>query len=117
MPIFSTKYDTKTIPARAKRQNINYPLIHEEPNDLSKISLTLNKTTLKFVDGQWSGSGSGSQPHNNVNHRTADKDAAAIKKKLRRMDEENNLQQLKIDILLDMLTENMNELNVFKKPQ
>lgn len=113
MPIFSKKYDIKTIPARAKRQNINYPLIHEEPNDLNNISLTLNKNTYKLIDGQWISSN-----HQNGSMTGAnDEDVTAIKKRLRRVEEEHNLQQLKIDILLDMLTENLNELNVLKNSQ
>lgn len=102
----------KTIPPRGKRQNINYPLVHEELNDLNNINLTLNKTTLKFHNGTWL-----QLDQQGRSNGAPDENSSIVKQKLRQMEEENNLNQLKIDLLLDMLTENLSELNVLKNPQ
>lgn len=114
MPIFSTtKFEVKTIPPRAKRPNINYPLIYEELNDLNNISLTLNNTTYEFHNGAWLQF----VQQTNGNSTAYDENPSQITRKLHKTEEENNLKQLKIDILLDMLTENLNELHVLKKAQ
>lgn len=105
MPIFSKKFEIKHIPPRAKRY-INCPQIQEKINDFQIVQLNLNKKKLKFVNGTWSLSQQSS-------HDT-DINIDINKKKLQKLEEENNLKQVKIDVLLDMLTENLTELNIIR---
>lgn len=99
MPIFSRKFDIKNVPARAKRQ-MNCPQIDENLNDYRAIQLHLGKKRLKFVNGSWIGQ-----------HISEPDNADGMKRDLQRLEEANNLNQIKIDVLLDMLTENLAELN------
>lgn len=104
MPIFSKKFDIKSIPQRGKRDS-NCPQIQEKLDDYQIIQLNLtNKKKLKFVDGTWI-----------VTQQPADADdITAMRKRLQKLEEENNLNQIKVDILLDMLTENLAELKIFR---
>lgn len=106
MPIFSKKFDVKTLPSRGKRNGINCPPIQEKLDDFETISVNLSgQRQLKFVDGEWL---------LNQSTGTVD-DVNALKRKVQRLEEENNLNQVKVDVLLDMLTENLAELNVLRK--
>lgn len=104
MPIFSRKFDIKSVPARSKRQ-INCPAIEENFDDYRSIQFSLGKKRLKFIDGAWIiGHG----------HAADSDDVGDMKRQIQRLEEANNLNQIKIDVLLDMLTENMAELNVLR---
>lgn len=104
MPIFSKKFYIKTIPPRAKRHPSG-PQVQEKLIDIQTLQINLNKKKLKFVDGSWL-----------VSNQCGDMDdISVIKKKIQKLEEENNLKQVKIDILLDMLSENLAELNVIRK--
>lgn len=104
MPIFSKKFDIKLIPQRIKR-DASCVHIQEKLDDFQTIQFSLaHKKKLKFVDGMWI-----------VCQQTADADDfAAMKKRLHKLEEENNLSQIKVDILLDMLTENLAELKILR---
>lgn len=104
MPIFSRKFDIKNIPQRGKRDG-TCPYIQEKLDDFQNIQLNLtNKKKLKFVDGTWI-----------VTQHTADADdITMMRRRLQKLDEENNLNQIKVDILLDMLTENLAELKILR---
>lgn len=106
MPIFSKKFDVKTLPSRGKRHAVNCPSIQEKLDDYETISVNLSgQRQLKFVDGEWLLT----QSSYNVD------DISALKRKVHKLEEENNLNQVKVDVLLDMLTENLAELNVLRK--
>lgn len=105
MPLFSKKFDVKPIPARGKRNGVDCPPIQEKIDDIDNISLYLGKQQAKFVDGSWILSSNGSN---------AD-DFVAVKRKMQKLEEENNLNRIKIDVLLDMLTENLAEVNVLRR--
>lgn len=102
MPIFSRKFDIKSVPARSKRQ-MHCPQMEENLNDYRAIKLHLGGKCIQFVNGAWSGQ-----------HGSESKDVGATKRDLQRLEEANNLNQIKIDVLLDMLTENLAELNVLR---
>lgn len=102
MPIFSRKFDIKNVPARSKRQ-MNCPHIEENLNDYRAIQLHLGRKRMKFVNGTWIG-----------HHGSESDDVGVMKRDLQRLEEANNLNQIKIDVLLDMLTENLAELNMLR---
>lgn len=104
MPIFSKKFDIKTIPPRAKRHSSG-PQVQEKLSDVQTLQINLNRKKLKFIDGLWF-----------VSHQCGDMDdISIIKNKIQKLEEENNLKQVKVDILLDMLSENLAELNLIRK--
>lgn len=104
MPIFSKKFDIKNIPARTKR-DASCAQIQEKLDDFQTIQVNLaNKKKLKFVDGTWIG----------TQQQTDTDDIAMMRKRLQKLEEENNLNQIKVDILLDMLTENLAELKILR---
>lgn len=104
MPIFSRKFDIKSVPARSKRQ-INCSSIEENFDDYRSIQLNLGKNKLKFINGAWIiGHG----------HAVNSADVGDMKREMQRLEEANNLNHIKIDVLLDMLTENLAELNVLR---
>lgn len=108
MPIFSKKFDVKSLPSRGKRHGGNGPPIQEKIDDFESISVNLSgQRQLKFVDGEWLLT----QSSGNVD------DVNALKRKVHKLEEENNLNQVKVDVLLDMLTENLAELNVLRKAE
>lgn len=101
MPIFSKKFDIKNIPTRAKR-HIECPQDHEKIDDIQSVQINLLKKKMKFADGRWI-------------QQSDTGDIGVIKKKLQKLEEENNLKQIKVDILLDMLTENLAELDILRR--
>lgn len=104
MPIFSKKFDIKNIPQRSKRDGTSSH-IQEKLDDYQVIQLNLaNKKKLKFVDGTWIVTQQGDLD-----------DVIAMQKRLQKLEEENNLNQIKVDVLLDMLTENLSELKMLRK--
>lgn len=103
MPIFSRKFDVKHLPARSKRQT-SCPPIEESPNDYRIIHLNLGKKRIKFEGGTWI-----------IGQHTADTgNLIGLKQEIQQLKEANNLNRLKIDVLLDMLTENLAELNTLR---
>lgn len=104
MPIFSKKFDIKNIPQRGKRDS-SCVQIQEKLDDFQVIQMKLtNKKKLKFIDGTWIVT---QQP-------TDADDVTMMRKRLQKLEEENNLNQIKVDILLDMLTENLTELKILR---
>ncbi|XP_078491448.1 protein chibby homolog 1-like [Ciona intestinalis] len=75
--------------------------------DYGSASLKLNGNELKFEDGAWqSEGGAGGVPH---------REMIKLKKENTRITEENNMLRLKIDILLDMLSEATAESHILEK--
>lgn len=95
MPIFSRKFDVKHLPARSKRQT-SCPPIEENLNDYRTISLNLGNKRIKFVGSTWI-----------IGQHTADTgNLIELKQEMQQLKEANNLNQIQVDVLLDMLTEN-----------
>lgn len=105
MPIFNRKFETKPIPARVLRGNSFCPIITEDLNEYRTIGLNLGSRELRFVDGLWV-----------QGHRKSEiDDAICLNRRLKVLEEQNNMNELKIEILLDLLTEHANELNFLKQ--
>uniref|UniRef100_T1H6P3 Uncharacterized protein n=1 Tax=Megaselia scalaris TaxID=36166 RepID=T1H6P3_MEGSC len=99
MPLFNKKFESKSIPARSGRCNIEFPPISE---DLDDFEINLNKEL--HVKGNWLQS----------NKKEDIDDFGRLNDKIKNLEEENNMNQVKIDVLLDLLTENVSELNAVK---
>ncbi|EDW84655.1 uncharacterized protein Dwil_GK14229 [Drosophila willistoni] len=104
MPLFNKKFESKPIPARQNRCNIGHPVVTEDLDDFRHISLNLGNKELRFADGIWMHSS-----------RKGDvDDMLRLNKKFRALEEENNMCNLKIEVMLDLLAEHATELNELK---
>ncbi|XP_039249143.1 protein chibby homolog 1-like [Styela clava] len=74
--------------------------------DYGSASLKLNGTQLKFEDGTWHADTGSSLPQREV---------VKLRKDNQKLLEENNMLKLKIDILLDMLSESAAECHILEK--
>jgi hypothetical protein len=111
MPIFVKKFSPKLSAPRESRPNIGVPKIEEDINDFRKIKIGIDENSeLRFVDGVWIGVNNGKESE-------ILSDVSRIKKKAAILEQENQMYQAKIDILLDLLTENISELNAIKKAE
>lgn len=104
MPLFNKKFESKSIPARSGRCNIEFPPISEDLDDFLNIGINLNSKSFTFVKGNWLQS----------NKKEDIDDFGRLNDKIKNLEEENNMNQVKIDVLLDLLTENVSELNAVK---
>ncbi|XP_065074696.1 protein chibby homolog 1 [Ochlerotatus camptorhynchus] len=118
MPIFTKKFAPKVAPPRTARLNIGCPPQQEELDDFKNIRLNLLDKQLCFVDGVWmsgmalaaASGGSGTAPASTA----AIDDLLRMKRRIKSLEQENNLYQVKLDVLLDLLTENVIELSAVK---
>lgn len=101
MPLFNRKYESKPVPSRTGRCNIGCPAVAEDLDDFKSISLTLGNKELRFADGIWIYS---------IRKSDLD-DVTRINRRLKAVEEENNMCNVKIDVLLDLLAEHATELN------
>ncbi|XP_030371151.1 protein chibby homolog 1 [Scaptodrosophila lebanonensis] len=104
MPLFNKKFEAKPIPARLNRCNIGHAVVTEDLDDFRQISLNLGNKELRFADGIWMHSAR----KNDVD------DMLRLNKKFRALEEENNMCNLKIEVMLDLLAEHATELNQLK---
>ncbi|XP_062541587.1 protein chibby homolog 1 [Armigeres subalbatus] len=119
MPIFTKKFAPKVAPPRTARLNIGCPPQQEDLDEYRNIRLNLLDKQLCFVDGVWmsaikataAGSG-GSSALPGTNN--AIDDLLRMKRRVKSLEQENNLYQVKLDVLLDLLTENVIELSTVK---
>uniref|UniRef100_A0A182W1C6 Chibby n=1 Tax=Anopheles minimus TaxID=112268 RepID=A0A182W1C6_9DIPT len=116
MPIFQKKFAPKVAPPRAQRLNIGCPPPAEDLDDFRTITLNLVDKQLCFIDGVWL---NGLKP---VPGGTATSGAGVnltddllrMKRRMKALEQENNMLQVKLDVLVDLLTENVIELNEIK---
>ncbi|XP_058464524.1 protein chibby homolog 1 [Malaya genurostris] len=117
MPIFTKKFSPKVAPPRTQRLNIGCPPQQEDLDDFKSIRLNLLDKQLCFVDGVWmssvKASGSGAAAGGALST-TAIDDLLRMKRRVKTLEQENNLCQVKLDVLLDLLTEKEIELNAMK---
>uniref|UniRef100_A0A182IIZ2 Uncharacterized protein n=1 Tax=Anopheles atroparvus TaxID=41427 RepID=A0A182IIZ2_ANOAO len=110
MPIFQKKFALKIAPPRTQRLNIGCPPPQEDLDDFRSITLNLVDKQLCFVDGVWmnglkptavgsAGSASGTGAHSMD-------DLLRMKRRVKTLEQENNMLQVKLDVLVDLLTEN-----------
>lgn len=103
MPIFSKTFDIKSVPIRGKRANDDCPVLKEKLDDYTNISLNFGHKIFRFQDGRWTIQDQ-HQYHNGDY-------ASTMKRHIKKLEQINNLNQIKIDVLLDMMTENIAEQN------
>ncbi|XP_052759477.1 protein chibby homolog 1 [Galleria mellonella] len=103
MPLFSSKFSTKSIPVRRQDTSVlksefgNDYAAKELSLDIAPLKLKLSDFEMSFVDGQWiPASGKAGAAH---------KENLRLKKELEQLEEENNMLRLKFEILLDMMTD------------
>lgn len=70
------------------------PKIEEDLEDYKNIYMNLNGKDLKFVDGVWINAGGEKID-----------DIVKLKNRVNGLEEENNLNKVKVEVLLDMLAE------------
>ena len=108
MPIFTKKFAPKVSPPRTNRLDIGCPQIQEDLDEYKNISLNLVDKQICFIDGVWMTS-------TTKGNAGGFDDMMKMKRKMKTLEQENNLLQVKMDVLLDLLTENTLQLNEMKK--
>ncbi|KAL9898278.1 beta catenin antagonist chibby [Glossina fuscipes fuscipes] len=104
MPLFNKKFESKPILPRTLRSNSACPLVTEELDDYKQISLNLGNKELRFIDGIWI----------HTNRKGAPDDVTRLNRRLKSLEEKCNMRELKVEVLLDLLTEHATELTAFK---
>ncbi|XP_048871013.1 protein chibby homolog 1 [Brienomyrus brachyistius] len=112
MPLFGNTFSPKKTPPRKSASLSN---LHSLDRSTREIELGLEYGTpvmnlgdqsLKFEEGQWISESGGS---------VSGREMQRLKKRNLQLEEENNLLRLKVDILLDMLSETTAESHLMEK--
>ncbi|XP_077481704.1 protein chibby homolog 1 isoform X1 [Stigmatopora argus] len=112
LKLFGRSFNPKKIPPRKSRSLSSLHTLDRSTRELElgiecgPPALSIGGHTLKFEDGQWTSVTGG-----NASFREVER----LKKKNTQLQEENNLLKLKIEILLDMLTESTVEYHLMEK--
>ncbi|XP_068111096.1 protein chibby homolog 1 [Hyperolius riggenbachi] len=112
MPLFGNTFSPKKTPPRKSASLSNLHALDRTTKevelglDYGAPSITIAGQSLKFENGHWvtESGGSGSQ-----------KELQRLRKRNLQLEEENNLLRLKVDILLDMLSETTAESHLKEK--
>ncbi|MBN3302434.1 protein chibby homolog 1 [Amia ocellicauda] len=113
MPLFGNTFSPKKTPPRKSASLSNLHTLDRSTRELElgleygAPAITIGGQSLKFEEGQWiteSGGGGASQ-----------RELQRLRKRNLQLEEENNLLRLKIDILLDMLSETTAETHLMEK--
>lgn len=102
MPIFSKAFDVKSVPIRGKRANEDCPILTEKTDDFRSISINLSRNLFRLQDGRWMADQRHSIAGSGDND---DHDVIALKRQTKKLEQTNHLCQIKIEVLLDMLTQ------------
>uniref|UniRef100_A0A1B0CPZ9 Putative chibby family n=1 Tax=Lutzomyia longipalpis TaxID=7200 RepID=A0A1B0CPZ9_LUTLO len=106
MPIFSKKFSYKSAPPRNRRVlESDCPRIHEKLEEFRNIQLHLDEGGYTFANGAWT---EGMTKESATSSRGTASNEQQLREKVTKLTEENNLLKIKIDILVDLLTENTN---------
>ncbi|XP_028332440.1 protein chibby homolog 1 isoform X2 [Gouania willdenowi] len=112
MPLFGNTFSPKKVPPRKSASLSNLHTMDRSIRDIElgleygSPSMKLGGQSWKFDDGQWILEAGGN---------TSGKELQRVKKRNVQLEEENNLLKLKIDLLLDMLTERTVECHLMGK--
>lgn len=107
MPIFVKKFSPKPPRVRDSRLSSVAKLV-EEVNDFKNIKLKLHDDKeLRFVDGVWM--------NLKKSHLENIDDVSKLHKVKQKLEEENSMYQIKMDILLDLLSECISERETSNK--
>ncbi|KAM3832987.1 protein chibby homolog 1 isoform 2-T3 [Vipera latastei] len=113
MPLFGNTFSPKKTPPRKSASLSN---LHSLDRSTREIELgleygtpvmTLTGQSLKFENGQWITESFGSNGDRRETQR--------LRKRNQQLEEENNLLRLKVDLLLDMLSETTAESHLMEK--
>uniref|UniRef100_A0A1A9WPH5 Chibby n=1 Tax=Glossina brevipalpis TaxID=37001 RepID=A0A1A9WPH5_9MUSC len=104
MPLFNKKFESKPIPPRTLRCNNSCPIVTEELDDYKQISLNLGNKELRFIDGIWI----------HTNRKGMTDDVTRLNRRVKSLEEKCNMRELKMEVLLDLLTEHATELTALK---
>ncbi|GAB0097764.1 hypothetical protein DMENIID0001_134300 [Sergentomyia squamirostris] len=111
MPIFSKKFTFKSAPVRNRRiPESDCPRIHEKLEEFRNIQLQLGiDGGYTFANGSWTSTepSSAIKPSTNPHPQ--------LKQQITKLSEENNFLKLKVDIMIDLLTENSIELKELRE--
>uniref|UniRef100_A0A8D0GV94 Chibby 1, beta catenin antagonist n=1 Tax=Sphenodon punctatus TaxID=8508 RepID=A0A8D0GV94_SPHPU len=113
MPLFGNTFSPKKTPPRKSASLSNLHSLDRSTReielglDYGNPTMNLAGQSLKFENGQWIADSGGSSGDTREMQR--------LRKRNQQLEEENNLLQLKVDILLDMLSETTAESHLMEK--
>lgn len=112
MPLFGNTFSPKKTPPRKSASLSNLHTLDRSTREIElgleygSPMMNIGGQSLKFEEGQWI-----TETGGNV----SSKEMQRLKKRNLQMEEENNLLKLKIDLLLDMLSETTAESHLLEK--
>jgi len=107
MPIFTKKFTQKAPKPRDGRDS-SVPKLTEELDDFKNIKLKLSDDKeLRFVDGTWMSLKKGTT--DNID------DVVKLQKQKQKLEDENSMYAVKMDIMLDLLSECVSEVDLMSK--
>ncbi|XP_033911040.1 protein chibby homolog 1-like [Acipenser ruthenus] len=112
MPLFGNVFSPKKTPPRKSASLSNLHTLDRSTREMEigleygSPMMNIGGQSLRFEDGQWLAESGGS---------VSQKEVQRLKKRNVQLEEENNLLRLKIDILLDMLSETTAESHLMEK--
>ncbi|KAI4904324.1 hypothetical protein NFI96_015186 [Prochilodus magdalenae] len=114
MPLFGSTFSPKKTPPRKSASLSNLHTLDRSTREIElgleygAPVLNIGGQSLKFEDGEWiTGTESGGT--------VSGKEVQKLKKRNMQLEEENNLLKIKIELLLDMLTETTAESHLIQK--
>ncbi|XP_023670207.1 protein chibby homolog 1 [Paramormyrops kingsleyae] len=112
MPLFGNTFSPKKTPPRKSASLSNLHTLDRSTREIElgleygAPVINLGDQSLKFEEGQWISESGGS---------VSGREMQRLKKRNLQLEEENNLLRLKVDILLDMLSETTAESHLMEK--
>ncbi|XP_008312955.1 protein chibby homolog 1 isoform X3 [Cynoglossus semilaevis] len=112
MPLFGNTFSPKKTPPRKSASLSSLHTLDRSTREIElgleygPPALNIGGQSLKFEDGQWLSETGGS---------TSNRELQRLKKRNLQLEEENNLLKLKIETLMDMLTETTVEYHMIEK--
>ncbi|KTF76898.1 hypothetical protein cypCar_00028900 [Cyprinus carpio] len=112
MPLFGNIFSPKKTPPRKSASLSNLHTLDRSTREIElgleygSPVMNIGGQSLKFEDGQWISESGGN---------VAGKEVQRLKKRNLQLEEENNLLRLKIEVLLDMLSESTAETHLIQK--
>ncbi|XP_034983640.1 protein chibby homolog 1 isoform X1 [Zootoca vivipara] len=113
MPLFGNTFSPKKTPPRKSASLSNLHMLDRSSREIElgleygTPVMTLTGQSMRFENGQWIAESFGDTGDRRETNR--------LRKRIQQLEEENNLLQLKIDLLLDMLSETTAESHLMQK--
>lgn len=112
MPLFGNSFSPKKIPARKAASLSSLHTLDRSTREIElgleygPPAMNIGGQSWKFEEGQWISESGGT---------VSNKEMQRLKKRNTQLEEENNLLKLKIEILMDMLTETTVQYHLMEK--